>query len=119
MRITFGQCIAELRKRKGLTGRQLAELAGLSHPTVGRIELDDLAPTKRVAEKLADALNIPKEKLVEFAFLTHQLASLKREYSEYSNIIKKIEHIEDEEFDEAELMDEADSKGQDLEASGD
>ncbi len=40
-----GQVLKESRLRAGLTQRRLAELAGVSQPTVARIESGDIQPT--------------------------------------------------------------------------
>jgi transcriptional regulator with XRE-family HTH domain len=40
-----GQILKESRLRAGLTQRRLAELAGVSQPTVARIESGDIQPT--------------------------------------------------------------------------
>jgi transcriptional regulator with XRE-family HTH domain len=46
------------REKRGLSLRQLADLAGVSFVTVSRIENDKLSPTVQLLEKLAKALNI-------------------------------------------------------------
>jgi Zn-dependent peptidase ImmA (M78 family)/DNA-binding XRE family transcriptional regulator len=52
------------RKRRRLTGKGLAELAGISIITVSRLENGDNQPDERTIEKLARALDYP----VEFFF---------------------------------------------------
>lgn len=45
-----GQFVREARRRAGLTQRQLAGRAGVSQPTIARIEAGDVAPSfERVA----------------------------------------------------------------------
>jgi transcriptional regulator with XRE-family HTH domain len=43
--VDAGQVLKESRLRAGLTQRRLAELAGVSQPTVARIESGDIQPT--------------------------------------------------------------------------
>jgi transcriptional regulator with XRE-family HTH domain len=54
-----------VRERKALTQRELADAAGVSRPTVVRIEagMDANPPTAR---KLAQALNVEPQELMEF-----------------------------------------------------
>jgi Zn-dependent peptidase ImmA (M78 family)/DNA-binding XRE family transcriptional regulator len=47
------------RKRRGLTGKGLAEAAGISPVTVSRLENDENPPDDETLEKLARALNYP------------------------------------------------------------
>jgi transcriptional regulator with XRE-family HTH domain len=54
-----------LRLRRALTQQQLAEKAGVSRPTIARLEagLDDPYPT--TVRKLADALGVEPDALME------------------------------------------------------
>lgn len=52
-----------MRKQAGLTQRALAELAGVSQPTVQRAEADDSGPSWEVACAIAAALGKPLEKV--------------------------------------------------------
>ena len=57
-RLRIGQRIAEIRKKKGLSMRELAELTGLSHSNIGKIELGKYSVGVDVLGKICDALNI-------------------------------------------------------------
>ena len=66
--IKLGLNIAYYRKYKNLTQEQLAEKAGLSREYIGRIEAPDMIKSFsfKTLFKIADALDIPPYKLVEF-----------------------------------------------------
>lgn len=51
--------LKEWRERRGLSMRALAARAGVSYPTVARIEGGHMSPTVSLLEKLAGALEIP------------------------------------------------------------
>lgn len=57
--------IKQLRKKKKLTQKQLAKLSGLPLLTVGRIERGECSPRLENATKIASALEVPLEALVE------------------------------------------------------
>jgi transcriptional regulator with XRE-family HTH domain len=50
--------LREWRERRGLSVRGLADRAGVSFPTVWRIEAGKLSPTVAMLDKLAEALGI-------------------------------------------------------------
>jgi HTH-type transcriptional regulator, competence development regulator len=54
-----------LRERKALSQRELAALAGLSHLTIVRLEGGNDAPYPRTVRKLAQALGVEPEALME------------------------------------------------------
>jgi transcriptional regulator with XRE-family HTH domain len=55
---SMGLRLREHRERRGLSIRGLADEAGVSFPTVWRIEASRLSPTVAMLETLADALGI-------------------------------------------------------------
>ena len=63
MRIDRIKLVAELAKRD-MTQSRLAELAGISRATVNYIKAGKSC-TDEVGKKIADALQIPVEKLIE------------------------------------------------------
>lgn len=63
MRIDRIKLVAELAKRD-MTQSKLAELAGVSRATVNYIKAGKSC-TDEVGKKIADALQIPVEKLIE------------------------------------------------------
>jgi transcriptional regulator with XRE-family HTH domain len=56
--------LAAHRRRRGLTQRQLAELAGVAHATVQWLESLNRGAYPQTMQKLATALGIPPEKLL-------------------------------------------------------
>jgi DNA-binding XRE family transcriptional regulator len=60
----FGAKVREFRKARGLTQHQLAETAGIDRKTVNRIENTRYSPTLTNVFAIADALEVPANKLV-------------------------------------------------------
>lgn len=65
--MTIGQTIRALRKKKGLTQAQLGALCGISGGTIGSYENGITIPKRRVVEKIAQALDIPAERIMDGA----------------------------------------------------
>ena len=61
--LQFGTQLQELRKAKGLSTRQFADVANISHSSVGRLEAGLTNPTMTTLIKLADALEIDMDTL--------------------------------------------------------
>ena len=57
MRESIGKQIAAIRKKKGLSLRQLAELTGLNHSNIGKIELGKYSVGVDILGKICDALD--------------------------------------------------------------
>ncbi len=57
--------LAAHRRRRGLTQRQLGELAGVAHTTVQRLESCGRGAYPQTVRKLAVALGVEPEALVE------------------------------------------------------
>ena len=66
---TFGQRIRELRKSRGMTQRELAEVAGVDFTYLSKIENDRLehTPSIRTIQGLAQALEVDELELMELA----------------------------------------------------
>jgi len=60
----FGARVREFRKARGLTQHQLAESAGIDRKTINRIENTRYSPTLTNVFAIADALNVPANKLL-------------------------------------------------------
>lgn len=56
--------LKELRKKKGLTQRKLASLAGLRRATIISLELGQSSPRLATLDKLAAALEVPVGRLL-------------------------------------------------------
>ena len=61
---SFGQYIIQLRNKKSISQRKLAELAGVTNSTISRIEADMVKPDPATLEKLALALDVDKSLLL-------------------------------------------------------
>jgi predicted ATPase/transcriptional regulator with XRE-family HTH domain/Tfp pilus assembly protein PilF len=64
--ISFGQLVKQLRKDYGLTQEDFAEQVGCSIETVSKIERGERRPSKQVAERMAQVLNLPPEERASF-----------------------------------------------------
>lgn len=56
-----GKTIAELRREKGMSQRQLAEALGFATSTVGMWELGLRTPNLQIAKKIARFFKVPLE----------------------------------------------------------
>jgi len=54
---TFGKRLAECRKAKNLSQKELAEVFTTSHTTIGKYERDEMTPSIEAAKKLAKILD--------------------------------------------------------------
>lgn len=54
---TFGKRLAECRKAKNLSQKELAEAFVTSHTTIGKYERDEMVPSIDAAKKLAKILD--------------------------------------------------------------
>ena len=59
--------IAEMRKKRGLSQERLAELSGVHRVSIARYETGKASPNVRTLRRLADALKVSPEKLIEKA----------------------------------------------------
>lgn len=96
-KVLLGERIRELRKAKGLTQEQLAELVEVEQKHVSRLELGKSYPTIERLEKIAEALNVPLKDFFDFMHLdspdTRALKideAVKGMNEDYQRIIYKI-----------------------------
>lgn len=68
-KVLLGERIRELRKARGLTQEQLAELVEVEQKHVSRLELGKSYPTIERLEKIAEALNVPLKDFFDFMHL--------------------------------------------------
>lgn len=54
---SFGKRVAECRKAKNLSQKELAEIFNTSHTTIGKYERDEMIPSIEAAKKLAVILD--------------------------------------------------------------
>lgn len=62
--MSFGKRLFEVRKKRGFSQEELAELLGTKGPAIGRYEREVAKPTIEVASKLAKILNVSLDYLV-------------------------------------------------------
>ncbi|ETK34228.1 Scr1 family TA system antitoxin-like transcriptional regulator [Microbispora sp. ATCC PTA-5024] len=54
----LGELLRRLRKNAGLTGKEMAQRAGVAQPTISRMETGRLLPTPETVERVAAALDL-------------------------------------------------------------
>ena len=64
MKMTLGAFIAQLRKEKALTQKQLSEILGVSDKTVSHWEREESAPDISILPSLADILGVTADELL-------------------------------------------------------
>lgn len=64
--ITFGRWIKKLRAEQDLTQEMLAELVGCATPTLRAFEIGTRRPSREMAERIADTLQVPGDQRGEF-----------------------------------------------------
>ncbi len=69
-KVLLGERIRELRKSRGLTQEQFAELIEVEQKHVSRIELGKSFPTIERLDKIAQALQVPLRNIFDFGHLT-------------------------------------------------
>ena len=62
---SLGKILAQLRRKKGLTQKELAEKSEVSKRTITYYERETLNPSLRSLKKLAAALEVPVEKFLD------------------------------------------------------
>ena len=62
--MSFGENVAIIRKKKGLSQDELAKKVGTISVTIGRYERDEIKPSIDVATKIADVLEVSLDYLV-------------------------------------------------------
>lgn len=70
-----GQRILKIRQRRGMTQKQVAELAGLGESTLRSYELGNRKPKEKHLEKIAAALEVRPEALKEYGITTNEDAA--------------------------------------------
>ena len=66
LRVQFSKKLRDLRKQRGITQEQLAEMASISVDFLSLVERGINAPSFETLEKLACALNVPVKQLFNF-----------------------------------------------------
>ncbi|WP_214411384.1 helix-turn-helix domain-containing protein [Sphaerisporangium fuscum] len=69
----LGELVRRLRRDAGLTGKELAQRAGVGQSTISRIETGGLLPTPETVERVSDALGLGLAERVELDALVARL----------------------------------------------
>ncbi|MBE3008364.1 helix-turn-helix transcriptional regulator [Microbispora sp. NEAU-D428] len=69
----LGMLLRRLRKDTGLTGKELAQLAGVAQPTISRMETGQLLPTPETVERVSAALQLDNDARRELDMLLVRL----------------------------------------------
>lgn len=67
--VSFGKCLREMRIKKGLSIRKLAQMAGVSNAYLSQVETGTRGvPSPRILKRLALPLGVAPSKLLEIAW---------------------------------------------------
>jgi transcriptional regulator with XRE-family HTH domain len=86
-----GELLAELRRAKKMTGKELADLAQCSNVTISRIENGHQQPTSSMAKRLARALGVPVERFYFDPLAGSERAAL--EDAEWANVETQMQVV--------------------------
>ena len=78
----FGQLLKQLRKDYGLTQEDFAEQVGCSIETISKIERGERRPSKQVAERMAQVLDVPVAERAAFVRMARLLSRSAEEHQE-------------------------------------
>lgn len=99
IRKLLGERIRELRKSKGFTQEQLAELVGVEPRHISRVEGGYSSPSIERLAKISEVLGVPIKELFDFMHLNDSGSRLqdideviKGMSEEYQKIVYKIVH---------------------------
>jgi transcriptional regulator with XRE-family HTH domain len=90
----FAQRLRELRKSKNLSQTELGQLAGLHYTHIGRFERGASRPSGDTLMRLADALGVTSDYLLDGA--THEAAKARFEDRELLKQFQEVEQLPDE-----------------------
>jgi transcriptional regulator with XRE-family HTH domain len=94
----FGERIRELRKAKGLGQRALAQMIGVSHTYVRKIENEKLDfgdyPSEDLIRKIAKALEADEHELLTLAQKIPE--EIKKKVLEHPEVFRKLAQLDDE-----------------------
>ncbi len=76
--MTFGQHIASIRRRVGLSQSELGKKVGTSGDIIGKYERDEVKPSIEVASKIADVLEVSLDFLLGKTSVQMDKANMKR-----------------------------------------
>lgn len=77
--MNIGNAIKVLRKKKGYSQKQLADMCGISVNALCQIEVNNSFPQKATIKSLCEALNIPTSYLLFFCISDEDIPEDKRQ----------------------------------------
>lgn len=87
----FGQRVKELRKMRGLTQEQIAEIVNIEPPNISKMENGLHFPQPENIEKLSKALNVDIKDLFDFSHIIQDVNLI-------SNITKELKNLSSKEL---------------------
>ena len=87
-RKNLAQAVKDLRKRKGFSQEELAEISGLSLRTIQRIENGETKPTGETLKRISNALDISPDKLFDWSIKETFLKKTFKTKFEYCHIFE-------------------------------
>lgn len=90
----FAQRLRDLRKQKNLSQTELGQLAGLHYTHIGRFERSASRPSGDTLKRLADALDVTSDYLLDGA--TDEAAKAKFQDRELLKQFQEVEQLPDE-----------------------
>jgi putative transcriptional regulator len=74
----IGMGVAEARKRKGHSQRELSRMIGADASYINRLESGSFTPSLRILEKIAKELDVPIVQIFEWALTYEESVDLRR-----------------------------------------
>lgn len=81
MSLSFGAWLKQQRSRLDLTQQELAEQVGCSAILIRKLEADDRRPSKQMAERVAEVLQIPDDERAQIIALARRTGTLSPTYT--------------------------------------
>ena len=91
--MTFGERLKELRKKRGLTQKELAQLISAKNNSVSNWENDQNIPTASVVFSLARALNVTVEDLIGHYSMDEVIAIGEKPFDERTRYEKLVYNV--------------------------
>lgn len=94
--ISFGRYLTQMRERKGISQRKLAESAGVTNSTISRLEAGLVKPDPTTLEKLAQGLGVDKALLFAkcgYSEIPEEFILIARKTGELSEEQKKRAYV--------------------------
>ncbi len=94
-RAKIGLQIVKLRKAKGISQSDLAELVNVSDATISRLERGVSTPSIQTLEKISHALNVRLKDLFDFEYIPKTIKGSSKKELEKINLVLRSRSIEE------------------------